>query len=177
MSAIEIPLPQPERRKTRELNLRQDENKNYVNRRAPITVARGSFFNVPREVLDSDPDHSYSFIPYYSGGQELLEVYEEAVHVDGFRPVKRSSHPLLKRQTVETPFSRKEDDDLVKVGGQILMKRPIEYKIEDDKNDEALIRAQDAMKEMHRSDNMGVTRVINDTRSFGPIQHIPGITG
>jgi hypothetical protein len=164
------------KRKPRASDARVNENKNFVQRRAPITIGTGSFFNVPQEILRSDPDHSYSFIPYHSGGRELLEEYEEAVYVDGFVPVKRSSHPLLKRNAVETPFSRKEEDDLVKVGGQILMKRPIEYKIEQDKVQDMHIRAQEAIKDMHRSDNMGVTRVINDTRTFGPMQNMPRIS-
>lgn len=136
--------------------------------RAPIVFGEGSAFNVPSAVRESDPEHSYSYIAYSSGGKDLRQEYEDAVYRRGFQPVKRSSHPLLNRNMVDSPFGREEDDDLIKYGGQILMKRPVETaKAEDDFYNERNAR-QNYIRELHSNSNPGSPKVIQDERRWSP---------
>ena len=137
--------------------------------RAPIVFGEGSAFNVPEAIRLSDPEHSYSYIAYTSGGKDLRSEYDDAVYRRGFQPVKRSSHPLLGRSLVDSPFGRQDDDDLQKVGGQILMKRPIEVaKAEEEYYSERVAR-QNYIRNMHANANPGTPRIMDDNRMFGGI--------
>lgn len=134
--------------------------------RAPVSFATGSRFNVPKEVIESDPDHSYEYIAYQSGGVDLTSEYDEAVYRRGFAPVERSQHPTLSRNDIANPFGKKQEDNLVKQGGQILMKRPIEVKkAEDDFFNEFTAR-QNYIKQMHSNRDPGSTKMLADERSW-----------
>lgn len=136
--------------------------------RKPIRYSEGSAFNVPEAIRVSDPEHSYAYIPYHSGGKDLTNEYDDAIYRRGFMPVKRSSHPLLKRNQIDSPFARQEEDDLIKYGGQILMKRTLEDKqSEDDFYNERNAR-QNYIRELHSNSNPGSPKIFQDERKYSP---------
>lgn len=130
-----------------------------------ITFGDGSKFNVPKEVIESDPEHSYHFVPYQSGGDDLINEYEDAIYGRGMMPVKCSEHPSLRRHVVDGPFKR-SDDDLYKIGGQILMKRPKEI----DKAEQAYFDERNSRDEyirsLHSNVNPGSPKMFQDERRW-----------
>ena len=95
-----------------------------IDARPVYSFGGGSRFNVPEEIRLADPDHKYAFVVYSSGNFEQKENYYDALD-RGYMPVPTSEHPRLSRAHFASPFAREErEDNLYKVGGQILVKRP-----------------------------------------------------
>lgn len=137
--------------------------------RKPLVYSNGSRFNVPKEVRDSDPDHYYSFIVYSSQNEELRENFYEAVDM-GYMCVRGSDHPILTRRYDLSPFEKKAEDDVIKRGGQILMKIARENHDEQMKAYNEQNHRQEYMAEMHRSRDPRQPRPFMDERkkvSFG----------
>lgn len=133
----------------------------------PILKFESSGFNVPEAVRESDPEHEYCYVAYHSGGVDLRQQYEDAVYHRGYQPVKRSAHPLLKKNIVDSPFARSEDDDLIKYGGQILMKRPIEVAEQEQSYFNERDVRQNYIRELHTNANPNAPRLIQDERRWG----------
>lgn len=136
--------------------------------RTPIVFGEGTAFNVPEAVRLSDPEHAYAYVPYHSGGVDLRHEYEDAVYRRGFQPVKRSSHPLLKRNMVDSPFAREEDDDLIKYGGQVLMKRTVEMQKAEERFYDEQNSRQNYIRELHSNQNLGAPKIFQDERKWSP---------
>lgn len=100
-------------RKTRE----EDE-------RAPIVFGGGSRFNLPINVLKKlrDTDKVLGFVVYSSGNTEQKENYYDAIE-RGWKPLDAREYPELIRQYELSPFGDREEDYLVRKGGQIAMIR------------------------------------------------------
>ncbi len=146
---------------------RATENRSYDGRvteeRPPIVYSNGTRFNLPTDLINGDPDHKYSFIVYSSGNQEQKENYFEAID-RGYQPVRASEHPTLARRYNLSPFDRKEEDDLIKRGGQILMKRPSDvHKAEEDYYNERTHR-QNYMADMYKQHDPRLPRPFMDER-------------
>lgn len=139
-------------------------------KRPAIVFEEGSAFNVPESIRLSDPEHAYGYVPYQSGGVDLKHQYEDAVYRRGYMPVKRSSHPLLSRNMIDSPFAPEAEDDLVKVKGHVLMKRTQEMeKAESDFYEERNAR-QNYIREMHSqaAGNPSAPRMFEDSRRYSP---------
>ncbi len=89
--------------------------------RPAITISLGSRFNLPKEILD-DPDYVYGWVAYSCNGEELPEAVEEALD-SYWLPVPKEEYPSLARRYIGDIFGRKEEEQLIKKGGQVLMKR------------------------------------------------------
>lgn len=98
--------------------------------RPAITISLGSRFNLPKEILD-DPDYVYGWVAYSCSGEELQQGVEEAFD-SYWLPVPKDEYPTLSRRYISDVFGRKEEDQLIRKGGQILMKR--EREIDDEFN-------------------------------------------
>lgn len=150
---------------------RATEKRSYESRvtesRAPITFSEGSGFNVPAHIRESDPNHSYAYIPYICAGKELEHEYSDAIFNRGFQPVKATDHPSLSRRYHMSPFAERKDDDLIKMGGQVLMKRPLEYKQAEDRVFDEKIARDNYIRKMH-SQNANDPRLFIDDRSYNP---------
>jgi hypothetical protein len=111
------------------------------NERPTISLGEDSAFNLPQSFIEKHPNKSFAFVPYLCGGVELHDTYYDAVHGKKFEPVLGSSFPELVRRVAHSPFKSREDDDLIKVKGQVLMMRDIEIKkAEEQKYDEKIAR-------------------------------------
>lgn len=149
---------------------RATEKRSYESRvtetRAPIVYSDVSGFNVPAHIRENDPDHSYAYIPYVCAGKELEHEYSDAIFNRGFQPVKASEHPILSRRYHLSPFAQKKDDELIKHGGQVLMKRPTEYKKAEDNIFDEKIARDNYIRKMH-SQNANDPRLFVDDRTYG----------
>lgn len=151
-------------RRSRALDSRNFESRT-VDQRPTFVYRGGSKFNVPLDVTDSDPDHVYSYVVYSSGNFEQRENYYEAMD-RGWKPVAASQHPSLARNYNINPFgTRDEGDQLIRKGGQVLMKRTIE---EDDAEKafyDAENRRQQYMSDMYKQQDPRMPRPFLDDRS------------
>lgn len=100
-------------RKTRE----QDE-------RAPIVFGGGSRFNLSAKIIQKLHDNGkvLGFVVYSSGNVEQKENYFDALD-RGWKPLDARDFPELVRQYELSPFGTKEEDYLIRRGGQIAMIR------------------------------------------------------
>lgn len=147
---------------------RSTENRNFESRsaseRPPIVFNRGSRFNVPESVLKSDDDHAYSYIVYSSGNIEQKENYNDAI--DRFyQPVLASDHPDLARNYEMNPFGDRGEEQLIKRGGQVLMKRKKEIHEAENAHYDAENYRQQYMAEMYKQADPRYPKPFKDDRS------------
>jgi hypothetical protein len=92
--------------------------------RSPIVFGGGSRFNLPPAIIKrlSDNDKVLGFVVYSSGNMEQKENYENALE-RGWKPLDAREFPELMRQYELSPFGSREEDYLIKRGGQIAMVR------------------------------------------------------
>lgn len=114
--------------------------------RKPIVFAHVSEFNINPSIL-ADTRYRFGFVPYMRRNNEIHTEYDRAVSMGW---VKASKNEYAQAQRIDDPFRRRHDeDDFVRTGGQIMMKRPVEiddaerrhYDAENAHSDE-LIRAR-----------------------------------
>lgn len=136
--------------------------------RPPVSYGDGSKFNLPKEVVQKYKENGYSlsFIMYMCGKEEDKENYFDAID-RGYHPVMASELPQLARRYEISPFSQKEEDSLVRRGGQVLMKRSIEQdRAEKEYYSEKNAR-QNYMAEMYKQSDPSKPRVMFDERKRG----------
>jgi len=94
------------------------------NERSPIVFGGGSRFNLPANVIKklNDSGKVLGFVVYSSGNTEQKENYFDALD-RGWKPLDAREYPELIRQYELSPFGTKEEDYLIKRGGQIAMIR------------------------------------------------------
>lgn len=134
--------------------------------RPAIMFSEGSGFNVPEAIRLGDPDHRYAYIPYVCAGKELEHEYSDAIFNRGFEPVRASDHPTLSRRYAMSPFAERKDDDLIKLGGQVLMKRHIDNARQEDSRFDEKIARDNYIRKMH-SQNANDPRLFIDDRNNG----------
>lgn len=151
---------------------RSTESRSYEARvteeRPPIAYGDGSRFNLPKEVIEKYKDNGYSlsFVMYMCGKEEDKENYFSAIE-RGYTPVMASELPQLARRYSLSPFSQKEEDSLVRRGGQVLMKRLSDVDIAEKENYSEMHARQRIMSELHKQTDPGKPRVMFDERSRG----------
>ena len=92
--------------------------------RPPIVFGSGSRFNLPAKILKKleDDGKVLGFVVYSSGNVEQKENYFNAVERE-WQPLDARQYPELLRQYELSPFGVKEEDHLIRRGGQIAMIR------------------------------------------------------
>ena len=92
--------------------------------RPPIVFGGGSRFNLPGNIIKKLQDNGkvLGFVVYSSGNVEQKENYFDAID-RGWRPLDAREFPELMRQYELSPFGMKEEDYLIRRGGQIAMIR------------------------------------------------------
>lgn len=135
--------------------------------RAVVSLGEDSAFNLPQSFLEKHPEKSFAFIPYLCGGVELVDDYYDAVNKRNFEPASASMFPELSRRTVVSPFAKKEEDDLIKVKGQVLMCRSIDDKKAEDKKYDEYNARQEYLKSLHTMDPSNPHLFVDDRR-WGP---------
>lgn len=92
--------------------------------RPPIVFGGGSRFNLPKNVIKKLKDDGKvpAFVVYSSGNTEQKENYFEAAE-RGWKPLQANDFPELSRQYEMSPFGKREEDQLIRRGGQIAMVR------------------------------------------------------
>lgn len=104
-------------------NRRSDTRLAAPNSRPVFTFGGGSRFNMPREILDGDPEHDFGYVVYSSNNIDQTQNYNDACD-RGWEPVRVSEYPSLSRQRIASPFSARDNaNDFEMRGGQIAMRR------------------------------------------------------
>ena len=146
---------------------RIDRPTDRMDERETISLGEDSAFNLPLSFLEKHPEKSFCFVPYICGGVEQVDDYYDAVHKRHFEPVSSSIFPELSRRTVNSPFSKKDDDDLIKVKGQVLMWRSIDDKKAEEKKYDEYNARQQYLKSLHTMDPSNPHLFVDDRR-WGP---------
>jgi hypothetical protein len=92
--------------------------------RPPIVFGGGSRFNLPQNIIKKLQDNGkvLGFVVYSSGNVEQKENYDTAIE-RGWKPLDSREFPELSRQYELSPFGTREEDYLIKRGGQVAMVR------------------------------------------------------
>lgn len=152
--------------------LRSTESRSYEARvteeRPPVSYGDGSKFNLPKEVVQKYEENGYSlsFVMYMCGKEEDRENYFDAID-RGYSPVMASELPQLARRYEISPFSTKEEDGLVRRGGQVLMKRSSELDRKEKEYYSEKNARQSFMSELFKQTDPTKPRVIFDERTRG----------
>lgn len=139
-------------RESRSRSIQLDRPDERLDEREPMSLGEDSAFNLPKSFLEKYPDKSFCFIPYLCGGVELIDDYFDATHKRKFEPVLTTNYPELSRRTSSTPFTKKDDDDLIKVKGQVLMVRSLDAKKAEDAKYAEHNARQEYLKSLHTMD-------------------------
>ena len=117
--------------------------------------------------MKDDPDHKYSFVVYSSGNTDQKENYYDAMD-RGWEPVPANEHPSLARNYELSPFGRiDEGDQLIKRGGQILMKRTVELDEAEHRYYDSETQRQQYMADMYKQADPRYPKPFMDERSRG----------
>lgn len=113
------------RRRPRSLDSREFETRKSQER-APMAYQNISKYNLPEYICKNDPDHEYGWIVYMSSNHDANDNYYDA-RERGWDPVLASMHPELSRIYSMDPHGQSAENQFIRRGGQILMKRALEY--------------------------------------------------
>ena len=134
--------------------------------RPPIVFGGGSRFNLPGNIIKKLHDNGkvLGFVVYSSGNVEQKENYFDAID-RGWRPLDSREFPELMRQYELSPFGMKEEDYLIRRGGQIAMIRDKEIDdAEKDYYDSERVR-QEYMADMYKQSDSRLPRPFLDERT------------
>lgn len=159
-------------RSSRNLESRVHDSREGEVDRAPTTFSTGSYFNLPKDLLENHPDKSFHWVAYQRAGEDLDIEYSKAVDRRMMEPVPRSIHPMFARKRVASPFKRhgREDDEsdgLVTYGGQVLMNRDEEINKKENAFYDEERRRSEQVRKMHIDHEMGGQNVFEDHRHYG----------
>jgi hypothetical protein len=145
---------------------RMERGNERSNEREMVSLGETSAFNLPREFLEKHPDKSFCFVPYLCGGKELVEDYYTAVHDRKFSVALAADYPELARRLPHfgSLFSQREDEQLIKVKGQVLMVRSIEDKIAEDKKYDEQNARQEHLNSYYRMNPQNPAFFADDRR-------------
>lgn len=134
--------------------------------RPPIVFGGGSRFNLPPNIIKklNDSGKVLGFVVYSSGNVEQKENYFDALD-RGWKPLDAREFPELVRQYELSPFGTKEEDYLIRRGGQIAMIRDKE--IDDAERDyyDSEKQRQEYMASMYKSTDPRQPRPFIDERT------------
>lgn len=120
--------------------------------RAPIVFGGISRFNLPPALVSrlKDNDEVASWVVYSSGNTEQKENYYNAIDRH-YKPIAGCDYPELARQYEMSPFaSREEGDQLIRRGGQVLMKRALNVQEAEDDYYDSEKQRQEYMADMYK---------------------------
>ena len=151
-------------RRSRSLDNRDSDDR-AASERPPIVFGNQSRFNLPESVL-ADKRYEFGWTPYMLRNEEMHQKFDDSM-AKGWECVEASEYPQLRRTYKYDPFRKRTDgeEESIKVGGQICVKRKIEIKEAEDKhfNEENFHRQQ--MVDVHKMDSPGGTRVFSHSRT------------
>lgn len=137
-----------------------------ANERPPIVFGGGSRFNLPSSVVQKlrDNDQEPGFVVYSSGNAEQKENYYNAID-RGWRPLSALEHPELARQYEMSPFGAREEDQLIRRGGQIAMVRDTATHIAEQDYYDSEKQRQEYMADMYKQTDPRYPKPFMDERS------------
>lgn len=142
-----------------------------VEERPPIVFGGGSRFNLPANVNRKlqDSGKVLGFVVYSSGNVDQKENYFNALD-RGWRPLDAREFPELIRQYELSPFGVREEDYLIRRGGQIAMIRDKE--IDDAEKDyyDSEKQRQEYMASMYKTADPRHPKPFIDERTRGRIR-------
>lgn len=134
--------------------------------RPPIVFGGGSRFNLPPNILKKlhDTGKVLGFVVYSSGNVDQKENYMNAID-RGWKPLDAREYPELIRQYELSPFGIREEDYLIRRGGQIAMIRDKE--IDDAEKDyyDADKQRQEYLLDMYRQTDPRLPKPFLDERT------------
>lgn len=102
----------------------RDSDMRSMNERPALVFRSGNQFNYGEAIL-SDKRYKFGWIPYIIANEEVHMPHDNAVS-SGWELTSSDEYPSLKR-TYRDPFNRNRDsDDIIRVGGCLSMRIPVE---------------------------------------------------
>lgn len=134
--------------------------------RPPIVFGGGSKFNLQANVVKKVKDSGkvLGFVVYSSGNTDQRENYFDAME-RGWVPLDARDFPELKRQYQLSPFANREEDYLIRRGGQIAMMRDKEIDDAENAHYNAERRRQEVLSEMYAQTDPRHPKPFMDERS------------
>lgn len=152
-------------RRSRSADNRDSESR-AGNERPPIVFGNVSRFNFDPSIL-ADKRYEFGFTPYIVNNDQVMQNFDNAMY-RGWECMEASEYPQAKRVYKHDPFRRREsEDDFIRVGGQIAMRRPIELKEAEDRYFDEENFHKEKLVEIHKGDSPGGTRVFSHSRTKG----------
>lgn len=140
-------------------------NKKQGDPKSPITWGTKSRFNLPDAVIQKLKDEGkvVSFVPYSVANEEDKERFFKAID-DGWQPIDGRDFPELMRNYKLSPFGMKEEDYLIKKGGQVAMWRDKETHDAEQSYYDAEDRRKKYMTDMYRQPDPRMPKPYLDER-------------
>lgn len=156
--------PDTDIRSTRSASSREAQSRT-MEERPPIVFGLGSRFNLPDSVVKrlKEAGKVPGFVVYSSGNVEQKENYYNATDRH-WKPLVASDFPELARQYELTPFSTKEEDQLIRRGGQIAMVRDKEIDDAEKKHYDEANRREQYMIDMYKQSDPRLPKPFLDER-------------
>jgi len=150
-------------RRSRSLDNRDSDDR-AASERPPIVFGNQSQFNFSESIL-ADKRYQFGWTPYIVSNEEIHQNYNKALD-SGWECMEASEYPQLRRTYKHDPFRKREDEEeFIKRGGQIAMRRNMDIKEAEDKHfDEENFHRQQ-MVDVHKMDTPGGTRVFSHSRT------------
>ena len=157
------------RRSSRNMQSRAYEGR-VVSAKAPVSYMMGSRFNLPEQLVENLRKSGYEpgWIAYSRAKTEDKENYFDAIDRE-YQPILASEAPELARRYELNPFGNREEDSLIRRGGQILMKRPIEAHQAEQKHYNEIHLRQQQHSDLFRQGPDGLTKFL-DERTLVPMR-------
>ena len=157
------------RRSNRAMESRAREGR-IASAKAPVSYMMGSRFNLPEQLVENLRKSGYEpgWIAYSRAKVEDKENYFDAVDRE-YQPIMASEAPELSRKYDLNPFGSREEDTLIRRGGQILMKRPIEAHLAEQQHYNEIHMRQQQQSDLFRQSPNGLTKFL-DERTLVPMR-------
>lgn len=146
---------------------RSKDSRDYDNRaskeRPPIVFGHISKYNLDESIL-ADTRYKFAFNAYMVRGEEIPQNFYTSQR-NGWEPVEASEYPQARRIYKHDPFRKREsEDELIRVDGQILMRRDVETCEKEAQFFDEENYHKDNIVNMHKGD-YGGTRVFSHSRT------------
>lgn len=144
----------------------REANNRAASERPPIVFGNISQFNFDESVL-ADRRYQFGWTPYIVANDEIHQQFDRAIQ-SGWECMEASDYPQLKRVYKHDPFKRREDEEeLIRRGGQIAMRRKIELKQAEDKYYDEENFHKEQLVSIHTQEHPGGLRVFSHSRTKG----------
>ena len=150
-------------RRSRSLDSRDSDNR-ASQERPPIVFGNISRYNLDPSIL-ADKRYRFSWVPYMVNNEEIHQYYDNAVR-RGWEAVEATDYSQARRVFKKDPLrNRADEEEYMKVGGQICMRRKEEICKDEDKYFSEENAHRDKLVDLHKDTTPGGTRITGYSRT------------